>query len=146
MRGLFTSKNTHFGLLLIRLMTGIVFIAHGAQKLFGWFDGIGFEGTVAMMSNLGLNPPTLMAILLIFAEFFGGILLFFGFFTRLASLAIVIDMAVAIAVVHLPNGFFSANGGYEYPLLLLVIAFAFLITGPGCVSLDQLFAKKRSRS
>lgn len=145
MRGLFTSKNTHFGLLIIRLMIGVVFMAHGSQKLFGCFGGPGLEGTAAMMSSLGIQPPQLMALLSGSAEFFGGLLLFLGFFTRLAAIALIINMAVAILYVHLPSGFFITDGGYEYALTLLVVAFAYLVTGPGCISFDQLLARKHRK-
>ncbi|MEE9452615.1 MAG: DoxX family protein [Gammaproteobacteria bacterium] len=124
------------GPVFIRLFIGLIFMAHGAQKLFGWFDGPGLEGTTQMMVNLGVEPASIMALACASAEFFGGLLLLVGFLTRIASLALIVNMLVAVFAVHLSRGFFISNGGYEFALLLLICALAYLISGAGRFSFD----------
>ena len=106
--------------LIIRVPVGIILMAHGAQKLFGWFDGNGLAGTAQWLSSMGMEPGLLMAILAGGAEFFGGIALVLGLLTRPAALVAAFTMLVAIFSVHISNGLFSANGGYEYALTLMV--------------------------
>src|SRR5215813_13594704 len=91
-------------LALLRFVLGIVFFAHGAQKMLGWFGGPGFSGTMQFFSQMGV--PNLFAFLAVAAEFFGGLGLLVGFLGRVAALGIIIDMLIAVALVHLPNGFF----------------------------------------
>ncbi|MDO8683098.1 MAG: DoxX family protein [Armatimonadota bacterium] len=123
--------------LLLRLALGVIFFAHGSQKLLGWFGGSGMSGTYQMISSFGLPPAALWTFLLIFAEFGGGILFILGFLTRFAALMNIINMSVAIALVHARNGFFLSNGGMEYNIALIAMAVALLLTGGGALSLDR---------
>ena len=113
------TTTTGLDTLPIRLGAGAIFAAHGAQKLFGWFGGYGLEGTAGWMESIGLEPGLLMAAMAGSAEFFGGLLLIIGLLVRPAALMLAITMAVAIITVHLSNGFFLANNGYEFGLALL---------------------------
>lgn len=127
-------------LLALRLVLGVVMIAHGRPKVFG-----GMHHHVSMVSSIGL--PGWWAYLSAAAEFGGGILLVLGLFTRVAGLAVLIDMAVAIWKVHWKNGLLG-QGGYEFPLALAAMAFALIFLGAGPISLDSIrrggggFAKK----
>ena len=127
-------------LLVIRLAVGLLFVGHGAQKLFGWFGGHGIVGTGEFFaSKLGL--PASVAGLAGLIEFTGGLLLAVGLATRAAALVAGL-MAVAIVHVHLPKGFFWTEGGYEYPLLWGIVALAFVIRGGGSFSLDALIGRE----
>jgi putative oxidoreductase len=126
------------GLLIIRLIIGISFFAHGAQKLFGWFGGYGLKDTGGWMESLGLKPGVAMAIIAGLAEFAGGILLVLGFLTPLAGIMIAITMFLAIVKVHYANGYWSTNNGYEYNLALLAVAVGLALTGPGQYALDAV--------
>ena len=126
------------GLLVLRVVLGVIFAAHGAQKLFGSFGGPGLEGTAGFHGQLGIKPPYLMAVLAGLAEFAGGILIAVGFLTPLAAVALILTMTVAVFTVHLKNGFFSMNGGYEFNLALAGMALTLLITGAGTLSLDAV--------
>ena len=108
----------------VRLGLGTIFIAHGAQKLFGWFGGYGLEATGQWMDSIGLAPGYWMALAAGSAEFFGGLLIVLGLLTRAAALSAVATMIVAIVSVHLANGFFMSNNGYEFALALLLMAAA----------------------
>lgn len=123
--------------LVLRIAGGIIFIAHGAQKLFGSFGGGGLAGTGQWMASIGLEPGYLMALAAGSAEFFGGIALLLGLLTRPAALALTVAMLVAIITVHLPNGLFISNNGYEFGLALLAISIALLFSGGGKLSLDR---------
>jgi putative oxidoreductase len=125
-----------YGLTLLRLVLGTVFIAHGAQKLFGAWGGGGLPGTAAYFSQLGLEPAYPLAVAAGVVEFGGGILLVLGALTFLASLALVIEMAVAIWQVHLANGFFLSANGYEYNLTLIAALLCLMLAGPGAFSVD----------
>ena len=125
------------GLLVLRLVLGVIFIGHGAQKLFGSFGGPGLKGTAGFFEQLGLKPPYLMAVLAGLAEVVGGILVILGFLTPLATLALIVVMIVAVLTVHLKNGFFVTNGGYEFNLALAGMALTLLIVGAGAYSLDS---------
>lgn len=120
----------------IRLGLGTIFVAHGAQKLFGWFGGYGLEATGQWMASIGLEPGYLMALAAGSMEFFGGLFILLGLLTRAAALGAVVTMVVAIISTHLSNGFFMANNGYEFALALLLMALALLIHGSGSVSFD----------
>jgi len=126
------SSVNDLALLLLRLGLGAILWAHGAQKLLGLFGGHGPQGFVRLVGTLGL-PPSL-AWLVIAVEFFGGIAIALGVLSRLAALGFAVEMVVAIVKLHWANGLFM-NGprgaGYEYPLLLAVVAFVLLLTGPG---------------
>lgn len=124
--------------LALRIPAGIIFAAHGAQKLFGWFGGYGLEGTGGWMDSIGLSPGYLMALLAGSAEFFGGIALLLGLLTRPAALMLAVTMLVAIFSVHIDKGLFMSNNGYEFGLSLLAISVALVINGAGAVSLDRL--------
>ncbi|WP_432797382.1 DoxX family protein [Poriferisphaera sp. WC338] len=126
------------GPLLLRLMVGWVFIYHGTQKLFGWFDGPGVANATEYFKTLNIPLPELAVYVAAWGELVGGVLLVLGLFTRPASLALAIIMAVAIYSVHLANGFSMQNNGYEYQSVLGVVAIAFLFAGPGCISIDRL--------
>lgn len=127
------------GLLLLRLVVGLTLAAHGAQKLFGWFGGSGFRGTVNMQEKMGFKPATLWASLAILGEVGGGLSLAFGFLTPLGAAGIFGAMFVAVVKSHLKNGFWNSKRGFEYPFLLLAAAVALGLTGPGSFALDALF-------
>jgi putative oxidoreductase len=126
--------------LALRLPLGIIFAAHGAQKLFGWFGGYGLEGTGQWMASIGLEPGLLLAALSGSAEFFGGLLLIIGLLTRPAALVLAVTMVVAILSVHIHNGLFMSNNGFEFGLALLAGAVSLLISGAGRLSLDSRIA------
>ncbi|WP_326583239.1 DoxX family membrane protein [Streptomyces sp. NBC_00481] len=126
------------GLLLLRLGTGGVLAAHGTQKLFGWFGGGGLEGTGAFMESVGYTPGRASATAAGLAETGGGALLALGLATPAAGAAAAGAMGGA-AAVHAPNGFFNAEGGYEYAATLGLAAAGLAVTGPGRLSLDHAF-------
>ena len=132
------ATTTGLDTLSLRVGAGVIFAAHGAQKLFGWFGGYGLEGTAGWMTSIGLEPGMLMATMAGSAEFFGGLLLILGLLVRPAALMLAITMIVAIATVHLPNGLFMDNNGYEFGLALLVISVALVFRGAGSLSADRL--------
>jgi putative oxidoreductase len=130
--------------LLLRLALGIVFFAHGAQKLLGWFGGYGWSGTMGYLTQtVHLASP--IAGLVIILEFFAGIALILGFLTRPAALGIAIIMLGAAVKVHLPNGFFLDKGGVEYVFVLFLVALFLLINGAGTVSIDRLIRTRHQR-
>jgi putative oxidoreductase len=123
--------------LALRIPVGIIFAAHGAQKLFGWFGGYGLEGTGQFFGSIGLTPGFLMALLAGLAEFLGGLALVFGLALRPAAAALAFAMLVAIFAVHFSKGFFMSSGGYEYALALFAASVALLFSGAGRFSLDR---------
>lgn len=129
-----------FGLTILRVLVGITFMAHGSQKLFGWFGGYGLAGVAQWMESIGLAPGYLMALMAGSAEFFGGLALVIGLLVRPASAVLAITMLVAIFSVHIGNGFFMANNGYEFALALLAATLALLVDGAGRLSLDKRIA------
>ena len=129
-----------WGTLALRIPVGIIFAAHGAQKLFGWFGGYGLEGTGEWLASIGLAPGYLMALLAGGAEFFGGLALVFGVLVRPAGVALAVAMLVAIFSVHVDNGLFMSNNGYEFALALLAAALSLVVSGAGRGSLDGLLA------
>ena len=131
-----------FGTLALRIPIGIIFVAHGAQKLFGAFGGYGLEGTGQFMASLGLTPGYLMALLAGSAEFFGGLALLFGVLVRPAAAALAFAMVVAIFSVHFDKGLFLANNGYEFGLALLAASVSLLIVGAGRLSVDAALAAR----
>jgi putative oxidoreductase len=132
-------------LTILRLVLGVVFFAHGAQKMLGWFGGYGFHGTMGFFEHLGMPAP--VAFLIICTEFFGGLGLIVGLLTRIPALGIGVEMIGAIFIVHLPNGFFmnwygnQKGEGFEYHLLVIAIAAALLIRGGGAFSADRALSK-----
>lgn len=117
-------------LLIARVILGLIFVAHGAQKLFGVFSGPGLEKTIEMMGAVGY----LVAV----GEFFGGLGLIVGFLSRFSALSIAVIMCGAIALVHGQNGFFLSNNGVEYVLSLIALALTILLAGPGRYSFISL--------
>jgi len=130
---------------VLRFVLGVVFFAHGAQKLLGWFGGYGFHGTMGFFEHMGMPAP--VAFLVICTEFFGGLGLIIGLLTRIAALGIGVEMIGAILMVHLPNGFFmnwfgnQKGEGFEYHLLVIAIAAALLIRGAGAFSADRALSE-----
>jgi putative oxidoreductase len=137
-----TTTNTGLDTLPLRLGAGVIFTAHGAQKLFGWYGGYGLEGTAGWMASIGLEPGMLMAAMAGSAEFFGGLLLVTGLLVRPAALILALTMLVAIVTVHLENGLFMSNNGYEFGLALLAISVALVFRGAGSLSADRLLQRQ----
>jgi putative oxidoreductase len=139
------STSNDVALTTLRLVLGIVFFAHGAQKMLGWFGGFGFHGTMGFFEHMGMPAP--VAFLIICTEFFGGLGLIVGLLTRIAALGIGVEMIGAIFMVHLPNGFFmnwmgtQKGEGFEYHLLAIAVAAALLLRGSGAFSLDRALSK-----
>jgi len=132
---------------ILRLVLGIVFFAHGAQKALGWFGGYGFSGTMGFFTET-LHIPAVFAVLAIMAEFLGGLGLIFGLLTRIAAFGIAANMLVAIYAVHLPFGFFmnwsgaQKGEGFEYHLLVLAVTAFLMIKGAGAASLDRALSSQ----
>jgi len=126
------------GLLLIRLVFGLTFAGHGAQKLFGWFGGHGLKGTAAMFESMGAKPGKLLAGLAGLAEFGGGLLFAAGALTPLASIAITLTMLVAIFAVTGKNGYWITQNGYEYNVAIIAVAIGVALTGPGAFAVDAV--------
>ena len=141
-RKLISTENS-VAITILRLVLGIVFFAHGAQKMLGWFGGYGFTGTMGFFTG-AMHIPAVFAFLAIAAEFFGGLGLIFGFLTRIAAFGITVNMLVAIAMVHGQFGFFmnwagtQKGEGIEYHLLTLAITIFLIIKGAGAFSIDRL--------
>jgi putative oxidoreductase len=131
-----------WGATALRIPVGIIFAAHGAQKLFGWFGGYGLEGTGQWMDSIGLAPGYLMALLAGAAEFFGGLALVAGVLVRPAAAALAVAMLVAIFSVHIGHGLFVAKNGYEYALALLAVAVALVFSGAGRGSVDRVLSQR----
>ncbi|MFZ3281967.1 DoxX family protein [Pseudomonas sp.] len=129
-----------YGLTLLRIAVGVIFAAHGSQKLFGLFGGYGLAGTAQYMDSLGLHPGYLMATLAGGTEFFAGLALIIGLLVRPAALGLTFLSLVAIFTVHISNGLFMANNGYEFALALLGGSLAVLIEGAGKLSVDRAIA------
>ncbi len=141
------STSNDFTLTIVRLVLGLVFFAHGAQKMLGWFGGYGFHGTMGFFTHqMGIPAP--LAFLAICAEFFGGLGLLVGLLSRIAALGIIVNMLVAIATVHHVNGFFmnwtgqQKGEGFEFHLLAIALAIVILIKGSGAISLDRAIARE----
>ena len=126
-------------LLILRAVVGVIFMAHGAQKMFGAFEGMGLEKTVGM---LGSPLGYLVAV----GEFFGGVGILFGFLSRFSAAANIVIMIGAIVKVHGANGFFLDKHGFEYNLALIGLLLPILLCGPGSYSMGQFFLPKSSRT
>ena len=130
---------------ILRVLLGVVFFAHGAQKMLGWFGGYGFSGTMGFFTGM-MHIPAPLAFLAIAAEFFGGLGLILGFLTRIAAFGIAVNMLVAITAVHGAFGFFmnwtgaQKGEGFEYHLLVLAITAFLMIRGAGAFSIDRTIA------
>ncbi len=132
------------GLLFIRVMLGVVFLFHGAQKLFGWFGGHGIEGTAGFFEQLGIPFPTLSVVAAGGAEFFGGLALLLGLGARGAAAILAFTMLVASFTAH--SGFGAAGGGMEYPLTLAIVSLGLALTGPGRLTIAAARACCRTRA
>src|SRR6266566_7826707 len=136
---------------ILRLVLGVVFFAHGAQKMLGWFGGYGFTGTMGFFTGV-MHIPALFAFLAIVAEFFGGLGLIFGLLTRVAAFGVSCNMIVAVAMVHHHFGFFmnwtgaQKGEGYEYHLILLAALVVLMIRGAGAASVDRLLSSPMKNS
>jgi len=133
--------------LLLRLFLGVVFFPHGMQKLFGWFGGYGFSGTLGFFTGT-MGIPVVFAVLAILAEGLGSLGLLTGLLTRVAALGITVSMTVAVLMVHLKIGFFmnwdgkQPGEGFEFHLLAIAIGIALIIRGGGKWSMDRIIAEK----
>lgn len=132
--------------LILRLLLGIVFFPHGAQKMLGWFGGSGFSGSMENFMKMGI--PAFFAFLAIMAEFCGSLGLITGLLTRVAAFGITVNMVVAVFMIHLKNGFFmnwfgkQQGEGFEYHILVVAITTALMIKGAGLWSVDGLITSK----
>jgi putative oxidoreductase len=126
-------------LLVLRLVVGLLFVGHGAQKLFGVFGGGGLEGTAGMFDSIGLQPGWLHARAAGTAEFLGGALIALGLFTPFAAAALIGVMTTAVITVHARNGIWNTNQGYEFNVVLSAAVFALAGIGAGAWSLDNAF-------
>jgi putative oxidoreductase len=135
-----------YTLAVLRVILGIVFFAHGAQKALGWFGGPGFNGTINFFQQMGI--PGWLAILAIAAEFLGGLGLLVGLLARVAALGIITNMVVAILMVHSKVGFFmnwaadQKGEGFEFHLLAIAVGLAVLVKGAGAFSIDRLLTHR----
>ncbi len=136
------STDAGWGPLALRIPAGIIFTAHGAQKLFGWFGGYGLAGTGQWMDSIGLSPGYLVALVAGSAEFFGGLALIAGLLVRPAAASLAVAMLVAIFSVHIGKGLFVDKNGYEYALALLGISVALAISGAGRGSVDRTLSQR----
>jgi len=133
---------------LLRLVLGVVFFAHGAQKMLGWFGGYGFSGTMGSFTHGGIPAP--LAFLAIAAEFLGGIGLVAGLLSRIAAFGIIVNMVVAVLTAHLANGLFmnwsgtQKGEGFEFHLLAIALGIAILVKGGGAVSMDRALNRAKS--
>jgi putative oxidoreductase len=138
-----------FSLTLLRLVLGVVFFAHGAQKALGWFGGYGFSGTMGFFTQQ-MHIPAPFAFLAIAAEFLGSIGLLLGLLGRVAAFGIACNMVVAICMIHRHIGFFAnwsgqqKGEGYEYHLLAIAIALSIMIKGSGAFSADRALSRSRA--
>ena len=127
----------NLGLLILRLVVGLLFAGHGAQKLFGVLGGHGLTGTAGFFEAIGLKPGRVHASAAGLIEFGGGLLLAFGFVTPFAAAALIAVMTAAVIVVHFAKGLWNTGGGYEYNLVLAAAAFTLAATGAGAWSIDH---------
>jgi putative oxidoreductase len=134
----FMAVSLSLSLLILRLVGGLTIAAHGAQKLFGWFDGPGFVKMAQGFQGQGLKPGWLWTCLVILGELGGGLCVAFGFLTPLGSAGMFGAMLMAIVKSHWKNGFWNSKRGIEFPLTLLTIGVAIGVAGPGSYALDAL--------
>ena len=130
---MFTGKSQSLGLAVLRIVVGIVFFAHGYQKVFKF----GFHGVAGMFGHMGIPLPAVAAAVVMLVEFVGGVLLITGLATRLPAALLAIDMLVAILAVHITHGFFNPMG-VEFPLTLLAACICLALSGGGAASLKRL--------
>jgi putative oxidoreductase len=140
-----TATDNNFATTILRVVLGIVFFAHGAQKMLGWFGGYGFTGTMGFFTGT-MHIPAVFAFLAIAAEFFGGLGLIIGLLTRIAAFGIAVNMLVAIFKVHSQFGLFMNWGGtqkgegFEYHLLVLAMTVFLMFEGAGAASVDGILS------
>jgi len=145
-RKIFSTSND-FTLTIARLLLGIVFFAHGAQKMLGWFGGYGFTGTMGFFTQQ-MHIPAVFAFLAICAEFFGGLGLLVGFLSRIAAFGILCNMIVAVLTVHIHNGFFmnwtgqQKGEGFEFHLIALALLLVVMVKGAGALSIDRALSTR----
>jgi putative oxidoreductase len=136
------STDNDTGVAIVRVVLGVVILAHGSQKMLGWFGGDGFSATMGFFTKV-MHIPAPLALLAICAEFFGGLGLIVGLLARVAALGIAANMVVAIAAVHYQFGFFmnwfgkQKGEGFEYHLLTIATAVLVMMSGAGAFSLDR---------
>jgi putative oxidoreductase len=141
------ATSNEWTLTVLRLVTGVVFFMHGAQKMLGWFGGYGFSGTMGFFTNM-MHIPAPLALLAILAEFLGGLGLIVGALTRIAAFGIATNMVVATLLVHSQNGFFmnwtgqQKGEGFEYHLLAIAIAIVLMVRGGGAFSVDRALTSR----
>lgn len=128
---------TDIGLCIVRVVVGLVFAAHGAQKLFGWWGGPGMERWIGVMQGMGVRPPRVWAAVSSLNELVGGLLLAVGLLTPLAAAVLVGQSMVIIARVHWSKGFWATKSGYEYPMVLGAASLGLAFAGPGAWSIDR---------
>lgn len=126
------------GLLILRLILGLIVAAHGAQKLFGWFNGPGLDGFAAGLERLGVRPGWPWALIAGVVEFGGGLMVAAGLLTPVAALFVAGDLLVAILTVHIAKGFWNTDGGFEFPLALIGGMVALSLVGPGRLAIDTV--------
>jgi Predicted membrane protein len=126
------------GLLIIRVIIGLLMIGHGAQKLFGWFGGYGLKGTGGWLESIGMKPGVLMAAVAGLSEVAGGLLFGAGLWVEVGAALLILTMIIAIAKVHGANGLWVTQNGYEYNLVLIAVLLGVAFTGAGEFSIDAL--------
>ncbi len=129
------------GLLIIRVIVGLIMAAHGSQKLFGWFGGYGVKGTGGWLASIGIKPGALAAIVVGLVEFVGGLMFVAGYLTFVVGILIALAMLVAMFKVHIKNGLFMSTNGIELTLILAAITIGIAFTGAGDISVDAFIAK-----
>ncbi|MFZ0590882.1 MAG: DoxX family protein [Bryobacteraceae bacterium] len=140
-----TATDNSYATTILRVVLGIVFFAHGAQKMLGWFGGYGFSGTMGFFTG-AMHIPAVFAFLAIAAEFFGSLGLILGLLTRIAAFGISVNMLVAISLVHHQFGFFmnwagtQKGEGFEFHLLVLAMAVYLMVEGAGGASIDRMIS------
>lgn len=148
MFGKLTNTTNDFALTILRLALGVLFFAHGSQKVLGWFGGYGFNPTLSFFTQQ-LHIPAPLVLLVFAAEFLGGIGLILGLLGRVAAFGIACDMAVAVALIHRHFGLFAnwsgtqKGEGIEYHILVIAIALAIMIRGSGALSIDGAISKSK---
>jgi putative oxidoreductase len=147
MKKILLTNSNNWMVLVARLALGITIFPHGAQKLLGWFGGYGYHGTMGFLTGQ-IHLPWIIALLVILIEFFGSLLLIFGFLTRIAAFATMASFLGVLFAVHIGNGFFMNWGmlpnhgeGYEYFILLFGLLIMPLIAGGGKASIDAAITK-----
>lgn len=131
--------STSLALVVLRVAFGLIVAAHGAQKVFGWWGGSGFAGWTGALKSMRVRPALPWAVASAASELLGGIALALGFLTPLVAFGIIATQLVAIAMIHIPQGFWTSKGGYEFNLAIVAAVLAVAIAGPGAYSLDGLF-------